>query len=52
MKRIRFGIIDIPGRVVIKDKQLEVRLTRNHPALELLNQIRERICKLDRPAPG
>ncbi len=52
MKKIRFRIINIPGRVVLKDKQLEVRLTRGHWGLELLSEIRKRITKLGTLVPG
>ena len=46
MKAIRFLIMCVPGRVVEKARQLYLRLSRNHPALEMLTQMRRRICEL------
>jgi hypothetical protein len=46
MKAIRFLIICIPGRVAEKARQLYLRLSRGHPAFELLQVMRERIREL------
>jgi hypothetical protein len=46
MKAIRFLIMCVPGRVVAKARGLYLRLSRDHPALELLIEMRRRICEL------
>lgn len=46
MKAIRFLIICLPGRVIEKARQLYLRLSRDHPAYELLLEMRRRICEL------
>lgn len=46
MKAIRFLLINVPGRVVGKARQLYLRLNGEHPALELLIRARERIYEL------
>jgi len=46
MKAIRFLIMCVPGRVVEKARQLYMRLSRDHPALEVLTRMRRRICEL------
>jgi hypothetical protein len=46
MKAIRFGLINVPGRIVVKARQLYLRLTGDHPALELLARMRMRILEL------
>jgi hypothetical protein len=46
MKAIRFLIICIPGRLVEKARQLYLRLSRAHPAFDLLCAMRMRICEL------
>jgi hypothetical protein len=46
MKAIRFLLISVPGRVVEKARQLYLRLSRDHPALELIVQMRLRIREL------
>lgn len=51
MKRIRYWLINIPGRVILKDKGLVVRLTRSHPSFELLVTVRRRILLLGNLAP-
>jgi len=43
MKAIRFALIDVPGRVVEHARQLVVRLSRGHPALEWLLEMRRLI---------
>ncbi len=51
MKRIRFWLINIPGRVILEGKELIVRLTRGHPAFELLVNVRKRIALLGALSP-
>jgi hypothetical protein len=51
MKAIRFLIMCVPGRVVDKARQLYLRLSRDHPALELLIEMRRRICELAASPP-
>ena len=54
MKAIRFLIICVPGRVAQKARQLYLRLGRDHPALEMLIEMRRRICGMihDPPVPA
>jgi hypothetical protein len=51
MKAIRFSLINLPARVVKRSRHLIIRLTRNHPCLELLAESRNKIAML-KPAPG
>ena len=46
MKAIRFLLISVPGRVVEKARQLCLRLSRDHPALDLIIRMRVRIGEL------
>lgn len=46
MKAIRFLLIGVPGRVVEKARQLYLRLSREHPALDLIVRMRLRIREL------
>jgi len=46
MKAVRFLLINVPGRIVLKARQLYLRLSGDHPALELLVRMRERIREL------
>ncbi len=46
MKAIRFLIICLPGRVIRKARQLYLRLSRGHPAFEILVGMRLRIREL------
>jgi hypothetical protein len=43
MKAIRFSIIKLPGRVLKRSRGLILRLTKNHPSLNLLIEARRRI---------
>lgn len=43
LKAIRFALIDVPGRVVEHARQLVIRLSRGHPALEWLLEMRRLI---------
>lgn len=51
MKAIRFLLINVPGRVILKARQLYLRLSCDHPALELLVEMRRRICELAASPP-
>jgi hypothetical protein len=46
MKAIRFLLIGVPGRVVEKARQLYLRLSRDHPALDVVVRMRLRIREL------
>jgi len=46
MKAVRFLLISVPGRVVEKARQLYLRLSREHPALDPIVQMRLRIREL------
>lgn len=43
MKAIRFSFINIPGRIVERSRELIIRLSKGHPALELYLEARHRI---------
>lgn len=51
MKAIRFLLMNVPGRVVAKARQLILRIGRDHPSLELLQRARETIRELACPSP-
>ena len=46
LKAVRFGFIQLAGRVVIRAWQLVVRLSGNHPAYDLLLKVRRRLRAL------
>ena len=46
LKAIRFGFINVAGRVVSRARQLIIRLAGSHPAYELLMEVRQRIRAL------
>jgi len=46
MKAIRFGLINLPGRVVKGSRSLIIRLSKNHPSLGLLIKARRGIAML------
>jgi hypothetical protein len=50
MKAVRFSLINLPGRVVKRSRGLVIRLTKNHPSLEVLVEARKKIALL-KPAP-
>jgi hypothetical protein len=50
MKAVRFSLINLPGRVVKRSRALIIRLTKNHPSLELLIEARKKIAML-KPVP-
>lgn len=51
MKAIRFNLINLPARIVDRSNSLWIRLSENHPSLELLLSIRNKIAALV-PAPS
>jgi hypothetical protein len=51
MKAIRFLLINVTGRVISKSRQLYLRLSQEHPALELFVEMRQRILKLAESPP-
>ncbi len=52
IKAIRYRLINVPGRVVMKSKELSVRIGRGHPSFELLVSARRRISLLGALSPG
>jgi hypothetical protein len=50
MKAVRFSLINLPGRVVKRSRRLIIRLTKNHPSLEMLVEARKKIAML-KPVP-
>ncbi|MFH1087850.1 MAG: IS1380 family transposase, partial [Chloroflexota bacterium] len=46
LKAIRFGFINLAGRVVSRARQLIIRLSEDHPAYELLAEVRQRMRSL------
>lgn len=46
LKAIRFGFINLAGRVVSRARQLIIRLSEGHPAYELLVDVRRRMRNL------
>ena len=46
MKAIRFSFIKLPGRVVERSRGLIIRLTKNHPSLDLLIEARRTIAMM------
>lgn len=52
MKAIRFLLMNVPGRVVAKARQLILRISREHPSLLLLQRARERIRELALACPS
>ena len=46
LKGIRFALIDAAGRVVERGRQLYVRISRGHPALDWLIEMRRKIARL------
>lgn len=47
MKRIRFSIINIPGRVIDRSRCLFLRLSKGHPSYGILLEARKRIAMLN-----
>jgi hypothetical protein len=46
MKAIRFWLINLPGRVLERSRQVFVRLAGGHPSNEILFEARRRIACL------
>jgi hypothetical protein len=46
LKAIRFGFINLAGRIVSRARQLIIRLSEGHPAYELLVEVRRRLKAL------
>ena len=46
MKAVRFSIINLPGRVIKKSRQLILRLSKGHPSFKMLIDARKRIAML------
>ncbi|MBM4431889.1 MAG: IS1380 family transposase [Chloroflexi bacterium] len=46
LKAIRFGLINLAGRVVSGSRQFAIRLSQNHPAYQLLLELRRRLRAL------
>jgi hypothetical protein len=44
MKRIRFSIINIPGRIIKRSRELFLRLSKGHPSYGILVEARRRIA--------
>jgi hypothetical protein len=52
LKAIRFALINLPGRVVKRSRQLIVRLTKGHPSFDLLIDARRKIAMLAKMPAG
>ena len=52
MKAVRFSLINLPGRVINHSRRLIIRLTKNHPSLELLIEARKKIAMLQAQPSG
>ena len=46
MKAIRFSIINLPGRVIKRSRELLLRISQGHPSFKLLINARKRIAML------
>jgi len=46
MKAIRYGIINIPARIINHSRELIIQLRKGHPRFTLLNNARERLMEL------
>ena len=46
MKAIRFSLINIPGRIVERSRELIIRLVKDHPTFALFLEARSRIMGL------
>ena len=51
MKAIRFSLINIPGRIVERSRELIIRLVKGHPSCALYLEARRRIMEMI-PVPG
>jgi len=52
IKAIRFSIINLPGRVIKRSRQLILRISKGHPSFNLLIAARERIAMLEAALSG
>jgi hypothetical protein len=50
LKAIRFGLVNLAGRVVKRARQLIIRLSEGHPTYELLMEVRRRLRELSNAA--
>jgi len=46
LKAVRFGFINLAGRVVNRSRQLIIRLNGSHPAYQILMEVRRRLQAL------
>jgi hypothetical protein len=46
LKALRFGLINLPGRLLLRARSLIIRLAQDHPALCILQEARGRIAAL------
>ena len=46
LKAIRFGFINVAGRLLTRSRQLIIRLSESHPAYELIMEVRRRLRAL------
>ena len=46
MKAIRFSLINIPGRIVERSRELIIRLVKSHMVFALFLEVRSRIMAL------
>ena len=47
IKHVRFAIINIPGRIITRSRNLLIRLSKGHPSYNLFLNARERIMMLN-----
>jgi|WetSurMetagenome_2_1015567.scaffolds.fasta_scaffold129298_1 hypothetical protein len=52
MKAIRFGLINLPGRIIHRSREMIVSLTGGHTSNEILLQMRSRILSLSHDSFG
>ncbi len=52
MKAIRFHLINLPGRVMERSRQLLIRLAADHPSFEIVLSARQRIMELSHAPSG
>ena len=52
MKVVRFSIINLPGRVIKRSRQLLVRISKGHPSFTLLIAASKRIVMLQTAPSG
>ena len=46
LKAVRFGLINLAGRVVSRSRQLLIRLSGSHPAYPILLEVRRKLRAL------